>query len=193
MDEYIQARFQAGTASTSILEPLPLNACGDASNRTVEGVVEQTHRTQPSTVQPLSPQLPSFSWKVAYQKCSELVGSPAQVDCIIKDLVSWGKLTGGFVTADNHRLVKKSHYDRTEWLIIYDFCKKEASIMRDPKSLNNWSYNSAVVLERCSEAIAGRRLKRDVNVRDVNGTIHVTSIHVTGASHAGEREKKYLR
>ena len=127
MDEYIQARFQAGTASTSILEPLPLNA----------------------VVQPLSPQLPSFSWKVAYQTCCDVVGGKAQVDCIINDLVSWGKL----------RQDNPSHYDRNEWLLIYHFCQKEASIMRDPKSLNNWSYNSAVFLERCREAIAKVREK----------------------------------
>jgi len=113
MGAYIQARFQAGTASTSILEPLP----------------------------PLSP---SFSWEVAYKKCCEVVGGKAQVDCIINDLVSWGK-----IRKDN-----PSHYDRNEWLLIYDWCKKEASIERDTQSLNNWSYNSAVFIERCREAIA---------------------------------------
>jgi hypothetical protein len=68
----------------------------------------------------------------------------AIVDIIINDLVNWGKL----------RQAKKSDYDRKEWLLIYDWCKKEAQVERDPKSLNNWSYNSAVFIERCNEAIA---------------------------------------
>ena len=146
MDEYIQARFQAGTASTSILEPLPLNA----------------------VVQLLSPPLPSFSWEVAYQKCSEAVGAglsrnvsacalhadrskptKAIVKILINDLVNWGKL----------RQARPSEYSRAEWIIIYDWCKKEAETERDPKSLHNWSYNSAVFLERCREAIAQVREK----------------------------------
>jgi hypothetical protein len=87
MDAYIQARFQAGTASTSILEPLP-------------------------------PIIPEFSWKVAYHKCCEVVGMKAIVDIIIDDLVNWGKL----------RQAKKSEYDRNEWLLIYDWCKKEGAL-----------------------------------------------------------------
>jgi hypothetical protein len=130
MFEYIQARFQAGTASTSILKPLPLNA----------------------VVQPLSPQLPSFSWEVAYHKCCEVVGTKAIVDIIIADLVKWGKL----------RKAKPSEYDRAEWILIYDWCKKEANTPREEESLNQWSYNSAVFLERCREAIAEVREKRTV-------------------------------
>jgi len=118
MDEYIQARFQAGTASTSILEPLPE-----------------------------LPIIPSFSWEVAYKKCFEVVGKKAIVNVLIDDLVNWGKL----------RKASLGEYNRAEWILIYDFCKKEASIMRDPKSLNNWSYNSAVFIERCNEVIADRR------------------------------------
>ena len=146
MDAYIQSRWEAGTASTSILEPLPLNA----------------------VVQPLSSQLPSFSWEVAYQKCCEVVGAglsrnvsacalhadrskpnKAIVDIIINDLVNWGKL----------RQASPSEYNRAEWIIIYDWCKKEAETERNPKSLQNWSYNSAVFLERCNEAIAKVREK----------------------------------
>lgn len=135
MFEYIQARWEAGTASTSILEPLP--------------------------------ELPSFSWEVAYHKCCEVVGAglrwkrartfclyrnvskpkKAIVKILIDDLVNWGKL----------RKASPSEYNRAEWIIIYDWCQKEAETERDPKSLNHWSYNSAVFLERCREAIAGRR------------------------------------
>jgi hypothetical protein len=117
MDAYIQARFQAGTASTSILEPL----------------TELPNKKRPP-----------FSWQVAYQTCCDVVGGKAVVDGIINDLVSWGKL----------RKDNPSHYDRNEWLLIYDFCKKEAKQEKDPKSLNQWSYNSAVFLDRCREAIA---------------------------------------
>ena len=140
MDAYIQARWEAGTASTSILEPLP---------------------------ELLNEERPPFSWEVAYQKCCEVVGAglsrqkathafglanvskptTAIVDIIINDLVNWGKL----------RQASPSKYNRAEWILIYDWCKKEAETERDPKSLNNWSYNSAVFLERCNEAIAGRR------------------------------------
>jgi len=133
MDAYLQARFQAGTASTSIIEPLPK-----------------------------LPIIPSFSWEVAYHKCCEVVGAglsrnvskptKAIVDIIIDDLVNWGKL----------RKAKKSEYDRAEWIIVYDWCKKEANTPRDPKSLNQWSYNSAVFLARGDEAIAEMREKRAV-------------------------------
>lgn len=37
--------------------------------------------------------------------------------------------------------------------MIHEYCQKEASIERDPGSTNNWSYNSAVFIERCREAI----------------------------------------
>ena len=84
-----------------------------------------------------------FDWQVAYAKCVELVGTKAILDCIIYDLVNWGKL----------RQDNPSHYDRTEWLLIHEYCQKEASIERDPKSTNNWSYNSAVFIDRCKEAI----------------------------------------
>jgi hypothetical protein len=120
MDNYIQARWEAGTASTSILEPLP--------------------------------ELPSFSWEVAYKKCCEVVGKKAIVDIIINDLVNWGRL----------RQAKPSEYYRAEWIIIYDWCKKEAKTERDPKSLNRGSYNSAVFLARGDEAIAEMREKRTV-------------------------------
>ena len=58
-----------------------------------------------------------FSFKKAYDKCVKLVGGKAQLDCIIYDLVNGGKL----------RQDNPSHYDRTEWLIIHDACKQDAS------------------------------------------------------------------
>jgi hypothetical protein len=131
MDNYIQARFIAGTASTSILEPLP-------------------------------PIIPSFSveravalprlWEVAYQKCCEVVGKKAIVNIIQNDLVNWGKL----------RKASLGEYNRAEWIIIVDLCKKEAQVERDPKSLNRWSYNSAVFIARGDEAIAEMREKKNV-------------------------------
>ena len=57
-----------------------------------------------------------FDWQKAYDKCVKLVGGKAQLDCIIYDLVKDGKL----------RQDNPSHYDRTEWLIIHDACKKDA-------------------------------------------------------------------
>lgn len=84
-----------------------------------------------------------FDWQRAYAKCVEIVGGKAQVDIIINDLVNWGKL----------RKDNPSHYNRIEWLLIHEYCQKEASIERDPGSTNNWSYNSAVFIDRCKEAI----------------------------------------
>ena len=84
-----------------------------------------------------------FSWQKAYDKCVKLVGGKAQLDCIIYDLVNWGKL----------RQDNPSHYNRTEWLLIHEYCQKETSVERDPGSTNNWSYNSAVFIDRCKEAI----------------------------------------
>jgi len=106
-----------------------------------------------------------FSWQKAYEKCAKLVadlpstrkaGGKAQVDIIINDLVNWGKL----------RQDNPSHYDRTEWLIIHDYCQKEARIERDPKSTNNWSYNSAVFIDRCKEAIAKVRDEKKVEANE---------------------------
>jgi hypothetical protein len=132
MDNYIQARWEAGTASTSILE--------------------QCHCEERSDEATKPPIIPSFSWKVAYQKCCEVVGMKAIVDIIINDLVNWGFL----------RQASPSEYNRAEWIIIYDWCKKEAKTPRDQKSLNQWSYNSAVVIERCLKAIADVREKKNI-------------------------------
>ena len=57
-----------------------------------------------------------FNWQKAYAKCVELVGTEANVDIIIYELVRDGKL----------RQDSPTHYDRTEWLIIHNACKKDA-------------------------------------------------------------------
>ncbi len=99
-----------------------------------------------------------FSWKTAYNKCVKLAGGKAQVDIIINDLVNWGKL----------RQDNPSHYNRTEWLLIHDYCQKEASIERNPDSTNNWSYNSAVFIERCRDAIAKvREEKKSIEANEL--------------------------
>ncbi len=58
-----------------------------------------------------------FNWQKAYDKCAKLVGGKAQLDCIIFDLVNSG----------NIRQDNPSHYDRTEWLVIHNACKEDAS------------------------------------------------------------------
>jgi hypothetical protein len=98
-----------------------------------------------------------FNWQVAYAKCVEVAGGKPQVDIIITDLVNWGKLR-----PDN-----PSGYSRTEWLLIYDYCQKDAQVERDPRSVNNWSRNSAVFLERCQEAIEKVRAeKKSIEVNE---------------------------
>jgi hypothetical protein len=91
-----------------------------------------------------------FNWQKAKAKCLELVNE-ANLSIIIHDLTQANKL----------RQDNPSHYDRTEWLIIYSACQKDAQVERDPKSLNRWSYNSVEFLERCKEAIAKVRENKD--------------------------------
>jgi hypothetical protein len=57
-----------------------------------------------------------FSWQKAYKKCAALVGTEANVDIIIHELVQSGKL----------RQDSPTHYDRTEWLIIHKACQEDA-------------------------------------------------------------------
>ena len=83
-----------------------------------------------------------FDWQKAQAKCVELVGE-ANVGIIIHDLTQAGNL----------RQDNPSHYDRTEWLLIHEYCKKDVQVERDPESLNRWSYNSVVFLEKCHEVI----------------------------------------
>ena len=56
-----------------------------------------------------------FDWKIAYEKCIKVAGTKANVDITINQLVTTGKL----------RQDKKSHYNRTEWLIIYHSFKDD--------------------------------------------------------------------
>ncbi len=109
-----------------------------------------------------------FDWQTAYTKCVEIVGTKAIVDIIINDLVNYGKL----------RKDNPSHYNRSEWLLIHEYCtggfftadnhQKEASISRDPGSTNNWSYNSAVFIDRCREAIAKvREEKKSIEANEL--------------------------
>jgi len=97
-----------------------------------------------------------FNWQKAKAKCVELVGE-ANVGIIIHDLTQAGKL----------RQDNPSHYDRTEWLIIHDACKRDAQVERDPKSVNRWSYNSVVFLERCREVIEKVRTEKKVEANEL--------------------------
>ena len=83
-------------------------------------------------------------------------GGKAQVDIIINDLVNWGKL----------RQDNPSGYNRTEWLLIHEYCQKEAKIERSKNSTNNWSYNSAAFLARCDEAI--QKVRDEKNAVEAN-------------------------
>ena len=98
-----------------------------------------------------------FDWQKAQAKCVELVGTKANVDIIINDLVNWGKL----------RQAAPSEYTRTEWLLIHEWCKRDAQIERDPKCTNNWSRNSAVFMDRCKEAIQKVRAEKEIDVNEL--------------------------
>ena len=122
-----------------------------------------------------------FDWQKAKSKCVELALTLANVDIIIHELVQAGDL----------RQDNPSHYNRIEWLIIHNACKKDreqsddndggdnsppSSEARDPKSLNRWSYrpvwryrtslNSDAFIEKCREAIDKVREKKKVEAND---------------------------
>ena len=95
-----------------------------------------------------------FDWQKAKAKCVELVGTEANVAIVIHHLTQAGKL----------RQDNPSHYNRTEWLLIHKACQEDAtnndggdnsppSPSLDPKSVNNWSYNSPEFIDKCREAI----------------------------------------
>jgi hypothetical protein len=96
-----------------------------------------------------------FNWQKAQAKCVKLVGE-ANVSIIIHDLTQAGKL----------RQDNPSHYNRTEWLVIFNACQRDAEVTRDPKSLNKWSYNSVVFLEQCKEAIEKVRAEKPVEANE---------------------------
>jgi len=130
-------------------------------------------------------------WEKAKAKCVELVGTEANVDIIIHELVQAGDLRqdnpSGF---DTPRGYSTQAYNRIEWLIIHNACKKDreqsddndggdnsppsmvicgerpaCSEARDPQSLNRWSYNSDAFIEKCREAI---QKVRDGKVAEAN-------------------------
>ena len=90
-----------------------------------------------------------FNWHYAKAACLKFVPEH-NLSIIINDLVNAEKL----------RQDNPSHYDRTEWLLIHEYCKKDAQVERDPKSLNHWSYNSAVFIEQCQEVIEKVRAEK---------------------------------
>jgi len=138
----------------------PMNGCTDTA-------IELAKRNAARQLLPLpeikamekKAQLESeFDWQKAYDKCVKLVGGKAQLDCIIHDLVKDGKL----------RQDNPSHYDRTEWLIIHDACKKDADDnsceeLRGTKQTNHGDpsertlelpNNADDFVSKCKEAIA---------------------------------------
>ena len=95
----------------------------------------------------------TFDWQKAKTKCVELV-TDFNLDIIIHELVQDNKL----------RMDSLSGYNRTEWLIIHKACQEDAanndggdnsppSPTPNPKSVNNWSYNSPEFIDKCREAI----------------------------------------
>jgi hypothetical protein len=102
-----------------------------------------------------------FNWQKAKAACLKLVPE-YNLSILINDLVNAGKL----------RQDNPSHYDRTEWLLIHDYCKKDAKaqaeIDPDGKSLNRWSYNSVVFLEECYKRIDAMRALNDEKVVEAN-------------------------
>ena len=95
----------------------------------------------------------TFDWQKAKTKCVELV-TDFNLDIIIHELVQDNKL----------RMDSLSGYSRTEWLVIHKACQEDAtnndggdnsppSPTLDPKSVNNWSYNSPEFISKCRDAI----------------------------------------
>jgi len=100
-----------------------------------------------------------FNWLYAKAACLKLVPE-YNLSILINDLVNAGKL----------RQDNPSHYDRTEWLMIHEYCKKDAIAQAemDPegKSLNRWSYNSVVFLEECQKRLDAMRAEKQVEANE---------------------------
>jgi hypothetical protein len=109
-----------------------------------------------------------FNWQKAKAACLKLVPE-YNLSILINDLVNAGKL----------RQDNPSHYDRTEWLMIHEYCKKvrfrtpqsgdakaQAEIDPDGKSLNRWSYNSVVFLEECQKRLDAMRAEKQVEANE---------------------------
>jgi hypothetical protein len=100
-----------------------------------------------------------FNWQKAKAACLKLVPE-YNLSILQNDLVNAGKL----------RQDNPSHYDRTEWLLIHEYCKKDAKaqaeIDPDGKSLNRWSYNSVVFLEECYKRIDAMRAEKQAEANE---------------------------
>jgi hypothetical protein len=96
-----------------------------------------------------------FNWQKAKAACLKLVPE-YNLSILISDLVNAGKL----------RQDNPSHYDRTEWLLIHEYCQKDVQVERDPESLNRWSYNSVAFLEQCKEAIEKVRAEKQIEANE---------------------------
>jgi hypothetical protein len=105
-----------------------------------------------------------FSWEKAKAKCLELVND-ANLSIIIHDLTQAGKL----------RQDNPSHYDRTEWLIIYNACKQDVNDDGDNTSSSNddgfnpnWRewYDKCVKVSSIAETdVALKQVMNDHNAR----------------------------
>ena len=84
-----------------------------------------------------------FDWQVAYEKCIQAAGTKANVDITINELVKASKL----------RQDNPSHYDRTEWLTIYNACKDDDDDDggAKPPSSNNDDSDWKEKLRECKE------------------------------------------
>jgi hypothetical protein len=83
-----------------------------------------------------------FDWQAAYEKCAQVAGTKANVDITINELVKASKL----------RQDKKSHYNRTEWLMVYHACKDDNDDGgAKPPSSNNDDSDWKEKLRECKE------------------------------------------
>jgi len=69
-----------------------------------------------------------FDWQVAYEKCIKVAGTKANVDITINELVKASKL----------RQDNPSHYNRTEWLTIYNACKNDNDVVKSRSIGTDW-------------------------------------------------------
>ena len=96
-----------------------------------------------------------FSWEAAKAACLRHVND-ANLSIITEYLQR-----DGTIERNN-----PSHLSRRDWRVVYEACKQDAEIERDPKSLNRWSYNSAEFLEKCREAIQQVRDAKSVEANE---------------------------
>jgi len=89
-----------------------------------------------------------FSWEKAKRACLKFLLEHC-INLIIRDLVQEGYL----------RQASPSEYNRLEWRLIYETCKREDA-QPDPKSIGNWSYNSPIFIDKCRDAIANVKTEK---------------------------------